>query len=104
MIREFELRPSVEDGNVVLAVAGELDIGTAPRLREQVVTMINGGCTRLVLDLAELTFLDSPGLSVLIMALKRLREQDGELVLRSTPTQAQAVLDMSGLGSVFATA
>lgn len=88
----------------MLEVVGELDIGTAPRLREQVVAMVNGGCTRLVLDLEGLTFLDSSGLSVLIMALKRLRERGGELVLRSTPPQARAVLDMAGLSRVFMTA
>ncbi len=97
MLDDLRLRRTTEDGSLVLAIGGELDIGSAPRLREEITILVDGGCTRLVLDMGEVTFLDSSGLSVLIMGLKRLRERGGDLLLRAVNPQPRAVLEMTGI-------
>jgi anti-sigma B factor antagonist len=100
-LQAFTLATQVEDQSAVVQVTGELDLQTAPRLRDELVALVNGGITELVLDFAELDFIDSSGLSVLIMALKRLRERGGELRLRSVPSRACRVLEASGLDRVI---
>ncbi len=97
----FALSCEIDGSRAVMRLVGELDLGSAPRLREQIVGVVDAGVVDLVLDLAELEFIDSSGLSVLVMALKRLRERDGDLRLRSVPAQTRRVLAVSGLDRVF---
>ena len=66
-----------------MSVVGELDVATAPALREQLYRVIDAGPGRVVVDLAEMDFIDSTGLGVLVGALKRVKEMDGTLELRS---------------------
>jgi anti-sigma B factor antagonist len=65
----------------VLGVLGELDIGTAPRLDEKVAQSIDGGATRIVIDVAGLEFCDASGLRVLMSARRRCVERQGWLRL-----------------------
>ncbi len=85
----------------VLAVSGEVDVATAPRLREQLVQLVNEGHHHLVVDLEGVDFLDSTGLGVLVGALKRVRLQDGELTLVCTQPRIVKVFDITGLSKVF---
>ncbi|HEY7938472.1 MAG TPA: STAS domain-containing protein [Acidimicrobiales bacterium] len=85
----------------VLAVSGEVDVATAPRLREQLVQLVNQGSHHLVVDLEGVDFLDSTGLGVLVGALKRVRLQDGELTLVCTQERIVKVFDITGLSKVF---
>src|SRR5207302_9285393 len=64
-----------------LGAAGELDVNTAPELREQLARLVNEGVRHIVVDLAQVSFVDSTALSVLVSALKRLRQADGDLEL-----------------------
>jgi anti-sigma B factor antagonist len=93
----FCVSSEVDGERAVVLLVGELDLQTAPQLREELVGLLDRGVNDLVLDLADLDFIDSSGLSVLIMALKRLREREGELRLRAVPARARRVLELSGL-------
>jgi len=88
-------------GWTVLAVAGELDIYTAPRLREQILDLINDGQCHLVLHMDGVTFIDSTGLGVLIGALKRLRAQRGEIRVVATVEPVLRTMRITGLHRVF---
>ena len=81
---------------------GELDLSTAPRLREELLRLSSDGATAVTVDLSELEFVDSTGLSVLITALKRLREKGGDMELRSPNPGTRRVLEITGLTEVFA--
>src|SRR5205823_2770407 len=74
----LELSVSAEGGETVVAATGELDVTTAPELRERLTALIGAGSTTILLDLAGVTFVDSTALSVLVAALKRLRQADGD--------------------------
>jgi len=89
------------DGWSVLAVGGEVDVATAPRLREQLIALVNDQRFLIVVDLTGVDFIDSTGLGVLIGALKRVRTQDGQLVLVCTERRILKVFEITGLDQVF---
>lgn len=90
------------DGWAVLAVGGEVDVATAPRLRERLIELVNSGKHRIVVDLSDVDFLDSTGLGVLVGALKRVRSHDGDLALVCTESRILKVFEITGLTKVFA--
>jgi anti-anti-sigma factor len=85
------------DGRAVVQVCGELDLNTAPQLRDALTELLDGGATELIVDLSGVSFLDSSGINVLIRAAKRLSDGGGTLRLRSPSSQARNVLEMTGL-------
>ena len=85
----------------VLTVEGEVDIATAPKLREKLVELAAGGATRVVVDLEKVEFLDSTGLGVLIGGMKRLRSTDGDLTLVCTQPRILRVFEITGLNRAF---
>lgn len=92
-----------DSGWTVVQVTGEVDIYTAPVLREQIVDLISDGCRRLVIDMQAVTFIDSTGLGVLIGALKRLRGGNGELRVVAATQPVLRMLRVTGLHRVLAT-
>ena len=89
------------DGWAVLGVSGEVDVATAPRLRERLIDLVNGGQHRIVVDLSGVEFLDSTGLGVLVGALKRVRTNDGEMALVCAEPRILKVFEITGLTKVF---
>lgn len=85
---------------VVVLLKGDLDRRTAPRLRAGLLPLADDGGD-LVLDLGELAFLDSSGLSVFIVLHKRATARGGRLLLDRVPAFAERVLAVTGLGRVF---
>ena len=81
---------------------GELDMSTATELRERLIGLAADGPTQVTVDLSELAFVDSTGLSVLITGLKRFRQQGGDMALRSPTPATRRVLEITGLTEVFA--
>src|SRR5947208_12473988 len=78
---ELSLSTRAVGDHTVLEVGGEVDVYTAPRLRERLIELVDGGAKHVVVDLSRVEFLDSTGLGVLVGALKRLRAVDGSLGL-----------------------
>jgi anti-sigma B factor antagonist len=85
----------------VLSVKGEVDVYTAPRLREKLVELATAGKHQIIVDLEEVDFLDSTGLGVLVGGLKRLRSHDGDLGLVCTQSRILKVFEITGLTKVF---
>jgi anti-sigma B factor antagonist len=85
----------------VVEAKGEVDLYTAPRLKEQLVQLVGGGRSRIAVDLEQVEFLDSTGLGVLIGGLKRAREAGGELALAGPREPVRKVLSITGLDRVF---
>lgn len=85
----------------VVRAEGELDLYSAPGLREALLSGITSGHHRVVLDLSEVTFIDSSGFAVLVGALKRLRTLDGELRITGADATVQSAIRISGLSQIF---
>jgi len=91
-----------QSGDVcVLSLDGEVDVYTAPRLREQLGSLVAGGCTHLVVDLTKVAFIDSSGLGVLVGALRRVREKDGVMRIVCTRDSILKLFRITGLDKVF---
>lgn len=98
---DLEMEVLEQQGASVLVVHGQIDVHTAPRLREQLVELVTQGARRIVVDLNDVDFLDSTGLGVLVGVLKRVRTHDGELVLACQRPRVLKVFEITGLTSVF---
>jgi anti-sigma B factor antagonist len=85
----------------VLRIAGEIDVFTAPQLRERVIKLLGDGIRHIVADLREVNFVDSTGLGALVGSLKRLRERDGSLKLITGPGRVPQLFQLTGLVRVF---
>jgi len=98
---ELSLATRTEGDRTVLEVGGEIDVYTAPKLREQFTQLVEDGRYHLVVDLEKVAFLDSTGLGVLVGGLKRVRSQDGSLSLVCTQDRILKVFRITGLDKVF---
>jgi len=80
------------DERLLLSLSGELDIASAPILERAIETIDRP----LVIDLAEVTFMDSTGLRALLLARQQAEDSEQELTLRPGPRQVQRVFELSG--------
>lgn len=102
MVSGFEVTITLSDTEAVVRLQGELDVATAPLLRDQLHGLSRDGVRTVAVDLAELDFIDSTGLAVLIGALKHLREHGGDLTLRSPKPSARKLFEIAGLTEIIA--
>ena len=99
---EFELssqRPSAD--TIVVDIAGEIDIFTAPDVRRAGLEGITDGATRVILDLSRTTFLDSTGLGVIIGLSKRVRPSGGDVVIVNVDEGIARTFEITGLNEIF---
>ena len=98
---DLSLASRIEGDKTVLSVGGEIDVYTAPKLREQIVQLVEDGRYHLVVDMEDVEFLDSTGLGVLVGGLKRVRAHDGSLRLVCTQERILKIFRITGLTKVF---
>ncbi len=98
---DFHIRTLSTDGRLVIHVSGELDAYTAARLRDSLAGLISAGSRHIVVDLADVSFMGASGLGVLVGAGKRLRRDDGKLLLRSAPPSVQKMIEITGLDATL---
>jgi anti-sigma B factor antagonist len=92
---------SIDAERHVLAVRGEIDLFTAPELKQVLAESIEAGRVRIIVDLTETTFLDSTALGVLIGAVKRLRSRDGALAIVNVDENIAKTFEITGLDQIF---
>jgi anti-sigma B factor antagonist len=98
---DLKLEHHTTDGIEVVDVEGEIDVYTAPRLRELLIDLVNNGHYQLVVNMEKVEFLDSTGLGVLVGGLKRVRAHDGSLDLVCTQERILKIFRITGLTKVF---
>jgi anti-anti-sigma factor len=100
---DFGVDITVDGGDLVVAIRGELDVLTAPFLWEQMEPGLAGVTGKLVLDFAELGFIDSRGLGVIVRAQSRLRGEQPErqVIIRNANAHARKVFEITGLNRIL---
>ena len=102
MQRHFTLSQQVlEDGGVVVAVGGDLDLATAPRLRSVIGEHMGLGCRHVVVDFGNADFIDSTGMGVLLWAARRLRAAGGDLVAVNVTGAIDRTFALAHIGDVI---
>ena len=98
---DLRLAVTDHDGVIVLAAQGEIDVSTAPELRQELVELATAGSGSVVVDLQGVDFLDSTGLGVLVSGLKRFRTGGSDLLVVVTNPRIVKVFEITGLTQVF---
>jgi anti-sigma B factor antagonist len=88
-------------GFTVIELGGEIDVYTAPKLRERLVSLVESGSYQLIVDMESVEFLDSTGLGVLVGGLKRVRNHEGWIDLVCTQSRILRIFRITGLNRVF---
>jgi len=91
--------PSDDIGVVVLE--GEIDIYSAPEFKEVLVNSIESGAHRVIVDLTEVTFIDSTTLGVLVSGAKRVRPRNGNLDIVCSDENIIRIFEITGLDRIF---
>jgi len=97
----LDLETSTQGGSSVISLRGEIDVYTAPRLRQALIDLVSRGATDIVVDMDKVDFLDSTGLGVLVGGLKRVKSNEGDLRLVVTQDRIMKIFDITGLSKVF---
>src|ERR1700746_3575786 len=84
------------DGITIAELTGELDIASAPALRDQLLSLLRPDSSRLVIDLSRVSFCDASGLAVLVNTARRARLLGGFLHLAAVSPQAERALNITG--------
>ena len=87
---------------VIVALAGELDISTAPKLRAEIDRLVAAGIHRIVIEAGELKFMDSSGLSSLLVSHRALQARGGCLEVHAPSPAVLRVLEISGVSHFIA--
>lgn len=99
----FSIDAAVSGNHAVVVVHGEIDAHTAPALKERLLGLVDEGIDRAVVDMREVTFIESVGLGTLVAVRKRLRPSDKSLCLVLSDEQSviRRTFEITGLDKVF---
>jgi anti-sigma B factor antagonist len=100
-IVDLSLETREQDGHTLVAVGGEIDVYTAPKLRDKITELVAAGHHSLIIDMENVDFLDSTGLGVLVGGLKKIRAQDGTMSLICSQDRLLKIFKITGLAKVF---
>jgi len=91
----------LEGNTAIVGLQGELDISTSPKAREALIALLTEGCRHLIVNLHRIDYIDSTGLGALVGALRRAREQGGELRLVGLSGRVRRLFEITHLTFAF---
>ena len=92
---------TLEANIVLIRLNGRLDATGSPNLRTALDTKLNQGYRKIIVDLENVSFVDSSGLVALVSGLRAAREKKGDIFLSGIQPQVQAVFRLTLLDRVF---
>jgi anti-sigma B factor antagonist len=98
---DLSLSENTVDSQAVVQVRGEVDVHSAPQLRDRLTGVIDGGNKSVVVDLSRLDFIDSTGLGALVAALNHAKETDASLRVVCPSERLLKLFRITGLDEVF---
>ena len=97
----MQIATTLGSDRYVITVSGEVDLASSPELDTAIIAAIESGSSSVVIDLADVSFMDSSGLGVIVRGLKRCREADKDLDLVITNERVLKVFGITGLDQVI---
>ena len=98
---DLSLQSREVDGRTIVSVGGEIDVYTAPKLRDKITELVGEGHHQLVIDMENVDCLDSTGLGVLVGGLKKVRAHDWSMELICSQDRLLKIFRITGLAKVF---
>ncbi|HET7745960.1 MAG TPA: STAS domain-containing protein [Vicinamibacteria bacterium] len=98
----MEIREDRQDGVLVIAPGGRLDVTSSTDLERRLLDHLGKGETRFVVDLEGVEYISSAGLRVLLFLAKKLKERSGRVALCALGPAVRQVFDLAGLLPIFA--
>ena len=92
---------ALPDSSNVLPLEGEVDLHVSPRVAASIATMIEKKPNRLVVDLSNVTYIDSSGLAVLIEGMQNVEAYGGKFVLAGLQDVVRPIFEIARLDQVF---
>jgi anti-sigma B factor antagonist len=97
----MELSEEVAEGVTIIAVVGRLDGAATRQFDARLTELIDGGSTRLLIDMSRLNYIGSLGLRALFVASRRAVEEQGRFALHSLTAPIHHVMELGGFVGVF---
>jgi anti-sigma B factor antagonist len=91
----------VNESTISLDLEGEVDVYTAPELRQAIMAQTEAGINRVLVNLEKVEYLDSTGLGILIGGVKRLKEAGGALLLVGPTPRIRRLFEITQLNTIF---
>ncbi len=98
----MDIEVSQQTGVTLVVPRGDIDLSTADQVKRTLTQLIDGGQTKLVLDLADVSYIDSSGLGALVATMKQARAAGGNLRLCGLQDDVRSILEMTRLIKVIA--
>ena len=99
---QLSIATRVDDDVARVHLSGELDVNTSPLVADQLTVLVNQGITSVIVDVSELTFVDSTGLRAILAGREKMQTDGATLVLEGASGVVERVLDMTGLRGLLA--
>lgn len=96
----LDIKVVQENSRTIVYLSGEIDVYTAPRLREQLFSFVEQKKHTIVIDLAHVEFMDSSGLGTIIGALKTANKHESKLILQRANDRLQRLFSITGLAAL----
>jgi len=97
----LELSESSDGSVTVIAVKGRLDSATAPTLDERLSRTLDAPSRRLLIELSQLEYISSAGFRILLLAMKRADQSEGQLVHAGVSGKVRELFDLGGFLDLF---
>lgn len=101
MTQDLSVAIREEAPYVVIEAVGEIDVSTASVLRDAMIEVTDAGIGRLVFDLSAVTFVDSVGLGVFVLARKKMQLRRGSVDIIASTRRVLAIFKLAGLEQAF---
>jgi len=97
----MKITQNEKDGILELSISGRLDAVSAVEADKTFSSIIDDGNNNLLIDLAELDYISSAGLRVLLVVAKRIQQNRGKVVLCALNANVKEIFEISGFSSIF---
>jgi len=97
----MKFSPLALDNACLITLPKEMVMSQTPTLRAAITRQIEAGSNKLVLDLHQVEYIDSSGLSILVSALKLTQKKAGEIILLSPSAGVRALIELTRLHQIF---
>lgn len=97
----MDISERVEDGIPVIAISGDVDLASSPKLREHLKSKTSEKCSKLLLDFSDVSYIDSSGLATLIEYFQAAQSFGGKLAISNLSPRVRNVFEIVRLEQIF---